>query len=367
MIRLFETQLADLSKIRLETEVLRTGLLSEGKEAKITERLLQSIIQNDNTFLVNSGTSALHLALILAGVKPGDEVILPAQTFIATGLAVLYCGAKPVFADILMDGTIDPNDVYRKLNNHTRAIIGVDWAGYPCNRFLLRSIAKIYDSKVIIDAAHSFGAQFDGTFVGHFDADFVCFSFQAIKLVTSGDGGAVACADRGDYERGKKLRWFGIDRETDVVDETGERKYNLTEIGYKYHMNDISAAILHHELEDWHNRVFERRLNGLGYYSQLSSVPGIQLLPYTDYIKSNYWLFPLLADNRNGLRRKLLENGIESSVVHQGIDRNDIFGGIDESLVRQREFDKHLLHIPVHQYLTVEEILKIVNVIKSGW
>lgn len=364
MIRLFETKLDD--NIRVQ-EVLKSGFLSEGKVADETERILQNIIQNGNTFLVNSGTSALHLALILAGVKPGDEVILPAQTFVATGLAVLYCGAKPVFADILMDGTIDPNDVYKKQNKHTRAIIGVDWAGYPCNRFLLRGIAKINDSRVIIDAAHSFGARFDGTMVGNFDADFVCFSFQAIKLITSGDGGAVACYRRDDYERGKKLRWFGIDRENDLPDDTGERKYNLTEVGYKYHMNNVSAAILQDELRAWDKRVFERRLNAMGYYAQLSKIPGLRLLPYTDYIKSSYWLFPLLADKRNDLRRKLLENGIESSVVHQGIDRNDIFGGIDMGLVRQREFDELLLHIPVHQYLSVQEIWKIVNTIKSGW
>lgn len=361
MIKLFNTATSELDAGRAK-EIVKLGLLSEGDVVENFENLLAKRFNLKNVVAVNSGTSALHLALILAGVKPGDEVILPAQTFIATGLAILYCGAKPVFADIGSDGNLDFFKLHEKMTEKTKAIIAVDWAGYPADRF------SVGQTKLIIDAAHSLGAiQANNKYVGEVDQpDFTCFSFQAIKHLTTGDGGAVVCKYDHYYERAKKLRWFGIDRKNDKSDETGERLYNLTEVGYKYHMNNVAASIGINQIYTIGQRIDRRRTIATVYNQELGDIPGLNIMEY-DYGHSSYWLYPLLVENRNDFIRHLKEHDIESSVVHQGIDRNDIFGGIDESLVFQREFDKYQVNIPVHDKLTDDDVKHIIDVIRRGW
>lgn len=358
---MFETKIPEES-IALVAKTLRDGLLSEGNLVADFENRLGRLIKNYKTLAVNSGTSALHLALVLAGVKSGDEVIVPSQTFVATGLAVLFCGATPVLADVdPLTGEIDLDDTKRKITHKTKAIIAVDWAGYPCNYTALYKLGI----PIIRDAAHSLLSSADD---GRDNmVDFSCYSFQAIKTLTTGDGGAIACFRDSDYARGKKLRWFGISREHDRPDETGERNYNLREVGYKYHMNNVSAAIGLGQLDNLSQEVKNRQNLALAYQSELCCIPGLTLPNYSSDRKSSYWLFPILVENRKALREKLDLFGVESSVVHQGIDRNDIFGGKDESLIGQRQLDKTLLHIPIRGNLTYNEFQLIVLAIKQGW
>jgi perosamine synthetase len=365
VIKLFNTNTTLLDSIKAK-EIVQLGLLSEGDVVKNFENKLASRLNLKNVFTTNSGTSALHLALLLAGVGYGDEVILPAQTFVATGLAILYCGAKPVFVDIRLDGNIDPQKIEEKITEKTKAIIGVDWGGFPCDRNNIREICDRNNLYFIVDAAHSLGAIYGTQYVGDANEDFTCFSFQAIKLLTTGDGGAVVCAHREHYERGKKLRWFGIDRENDMPDETGERLYNLTEIGYKYHMNNISAAVGLNQIKTLSQNLTRRRTIATVYNQELADFSDIRLMSYHN-AHSSYWLYPMLVDGRNNFIEHLYDHGIEASVVHQGIDRNDIFGGLDDSLEIQRRFDTYQVNIPVHNNLTDKEVLYIVDVIKRGW
>ena len=240
-INFFSTTISEKAKSNV-LETLNDGRISAGKKADLfEEKLMEYGLLNPVT--TNSGTVTMHLALNAAGIGNGDEVIIPAQTFIATGLVVLYCGAKPVFADInLNDGNISVESIKSKITKKTAAIIPVHWGGYPCDMDEINKIAKEHDLCVIEDAAHAFGSKYKNQLIGSISR-FTSFSFQAIKHLTTGDGGALCCKNEIDHEIVKRLRWFDIDRDNSKVGVLGEREYDAINVGYKYHMNDIAASM----------------------------------------------------------------------------------------------------------------------------
>ncbi len=361
----FHTHVSDKA-IVLAEQVLRSGWLSEGQMVKKFEESLTNTLGLQNPVAVNSGTSALHLALVLAGVKPGDEVILPAQTFVATGLAILMQSAKPIFADIQYEtGNIDPLSIREKITKKTKAIIAVHWGGYPCDMDEINQIAKEYNLAVIEDAAHALGSTYKNKPIGSISR-FTAFSFQSIKHLTTGDGGALCCLEDSDYHRAKKLRWFGIDRANSKSSILGEREYDITEVGYKYHLNDLSAAIGLGNLEDFLKRVTRRREIGNIYRKELKNVPDIELLNYRDDRRSAYWLFTILTKNRNDYIKKLKKHGIPASVVHLRIDHNSVFGGVRQHLFNQEKFNNCQLSIPIHEDLSEQDIEKIINCISQS-
>lgn len=366
MIDLFTTYIHSSAKDYVN-EVLESTFVSEGEWNKKFEKRLSELIQNPYVFTVNSGTSALHLALQLAGVSEGDEVIIPSQTFIATGLAVLYCRAIPVFADInLEDGNILPSSVKRLISDKTKCIIPVHWGGYPCEMDEINRIAEENNLLVIEDAAHAFLAEYNNKRIGTI-SDFTCFSFQAIKHLTCGDGGAISVKNKIYYNLGKKLRWFGIDKEKDLPNFLGEREYTLDVIGYKYHMNNISAAVGLANTIDIEERINKRRYYADIYFQELSKIDGIRLLNYRKNRKSSYWLFPLLIEKRNDFIKMMRSHDINVSVVHQGIHKNKIFDTCKKDLDQQLLFDEMQVHIPLHERLKEEDIFYIIETIKKGW
>ncbi len=198
--------------IERATQVLQSGWLSEGRLVKEFEAALSSRLGIQNPVAVNSGTSALHLALALCGVGPGDEVILPAQTFVATGLVILMQGATPVFADIdPQTGNLSPAAIREKITPRTRAVMPVHWGGYPCDMDEINTLAAENGLAVIEDAAHALGARYKDCLAGALSR-FTAFSFQAIKHLTTGDGGALCCLVEADAKAAFVRRWFGIDR-----------------------------------------------------------------------------------------------------------------------------------------------------------
>ena len=348
-------------------EVLDSTFLSEGEVVKEFEAELHNKLGLINPVAVNSGTSALHLALILAGVKEGDEVILPAQTFIATGLVILMQKAKPVFADIQYNtGNIDPNSIREKITSKTKAIIVVHWGGYPCDMDEINEIAKQNNIKVIEDAAHALGAVYKNILVGSI-SDFTCFSFQAIKHLTTGDGGALCCLNYTDYERAMRIRWFGIDRKNSKPSILGEREYDINELGYKYHLNNYSAALGLANIGDIDTILKRRRQIATIYKNELKNIEGLQLFNYKPDRESAYWLFTLLVEKREDFIRKLQSRGVPSSVVHLRIDKNSVFGGIRKELVSQEKFNNKQISIPVHSDLTDKHVELIIDTIKEGW
>lgn len=353
--------------IELAVKTLKSTFVSEGEIVKQFEQELKSVLGITNPIALNSGTSALHLALVLAGVSPEDEVILPAQTFVATGTVILQQLAKPVFVDIQYNtGNIDPNSIREKITEKTKAIIPVHWAGYPCDMDEINAIAEKHNLAVIEDAAHALGATYKDKPIGSISR-FTVFSFQAIKHLTTGDGGVLCCLDEEDCNNAKKLRWFGIDRVNSQPSILGERVYNIDTAGYKYHMNNLAAAIGLGNLEDFPASLKRRREIAVHYRNELKNISGLQLLDYKDDRESAYWLFTILVENRVDFIKKLKEDGIPASVVHLRIDHNSVFGGLTPNLSNQERFNEHQISIPLHSGLTDEEAELVIESIKKGW
>jgi perosamine synthetase len=353
--------------IELVTKTLQSGWLSEGSRVKEFELALHRQLGLPNPIALNSGTSGLHLALVLAGVGPGDEVILPPQTFVATGIVILMQRAVPVFADIdPLTGNISPSSIAEKIRPHTKAIMAVHWAGYPCDLEEIHSVAKEHGLIVIEDAAHALGATYRGKPIGSV-SPFTVFSFQATKHLTTGDGGLLCCQDENIARVAVARRWFGIDRVNSRSSVLGERVYDITALGYKYHMNDLAAVLGLGNLQDFPGRLARRQQIGAYFRQTLCNVPGLRLLKLAPDRTHAYWLFTILVERREQFICKLAEHDIPASVVHLRIDHNTVFGGMQTDLPGQADFNEKQVAIPVHEALTDHDVDRIVAIIKSGW
>lgn len=362
----FHTHISSLS-IELVTAVLKSGWLSEGQVVKDFEDALSSRLSLTNPVAVNSGTSALHLALSLCGTGPGDEVILPAQTFVATGLVVLMQGAVPVFADIdPLTGNLSPTSIAERITSRTKAVIPVHWGGYPCDLDEINLIAEKHGLAVIEDAAHALGATYRQRPIGSVSR-FTAFSFQAIKHLTTGDGGALCCIDDKDAKAALVRRWFGIDRASSKPSILGERIYDIERVGYKYHLNDLAAAVGLGNLNDFTERLRRRQQIGAYYREQLRQVAGVRLLRCEADRTHAYWLFTFLVEKREDFIRRLAERNIPASVVHLRIDRNSVFGGLRDDLPGQGEFNERQIAIPSHEGLNDEQVQMVCEIIGEGW
>ena len=346
--------------------VLASTYLSEGETVRKFEKELEREFSFNNCVTVNSGTSALHLSLVLAGIKEGDEVILPAQTFVASGLAILQQRAVPVFADIsYTTGNLSPASIREKITHKTKAILPVHWGGYPCDLDEIGKLAREFNLITIEDAAHALGATYKQKPIGTF-SDYTCFSFQAIKHLTTGDGGAI-CVPEDKYPDAVAKRWFGIDRNNSTVSNLGERDYNLREPGYKYHMNNYAAALGLANLVTFAERMNRRRKVATYYKEHLKGIQGIELFEYREDRQSAYWLFGFHVDERNDFIKALKARKIVTSVVHQRIDRNEVFGGLRSDLFHQEKFDRTQINIPIHDEVDMEKAGYIVDAILKGW
>lgn len=353
--------------VELVKKTLESTWLSEGEMVAKFEDELSMQLGVINPVAVNSGTSALHLGLIVAGVKQGDEVILPAQTFVATGLVILQQLAKPVFADIQYEtGNIAPDSIRQKITDRTKAIMPVHWGGYPCDMEEINQIASEHNLAAVEDAAHALGATYHNKPLGSISR-FTIFSFQAIKHLTTGDGGMLCCLKSDDYEEARKRRWFGIDRKNSRPSLLGEREYDISSAGYKYHMNDLAASVGLGNLSDFPKRLKRRQQIGKRYREELAKVPGVTLLELKNDRTHAFWIFTMHVERREDFIKMLKSKQIPSSVVHLRIDHNSVFGGVKEDLTNQAKFNETQISIPVHEGLTDDEIGKIIKVISSGW
>lgn len=348
-------------------ETLRAGWLSEGNQVQAFEERFRHTFGQSHALAVNSGTAALHLAMMGAGVGLGDEVITTTQTFVATAMSVLYVGARPIFADIQSNApNIDPADVERRVTPRTKAILVVHYGGYPCDMDEINSIAARFKLKVIEDAAHALGATYRGRPVGSL-GDFAVFSFQAIKQITTGDGGMLICATADDYQAAYRRRWFGIDRANRKPSELGQPEWDISEVGYKYHMNDIAAAMGLAQLEFFNVAQTRRRQLNSVYRAELADVPGLMLLQENSDCQGACWLFTVLVQRRLDFIRAMKGRGIDVAVWHPRIDKNKLFGGLRQDLPNQTAFDERQVAIPLRDSLTDEEASAILLAVKAGW
>lgn len=340
-------------------EVLHSGYIGQGAKVEELEAYLAKLFGNRNILTLNSGTSALHLALRLAGVESGDEVISTAMTCTATNMPILANGGKIVWADIdPTSGLIDPLDVERKITSRTKAIMCVDWGGTPCDLDALMAIGAKYGVPVIEDAAHAMGATYKGRKIGTI-ADYTCFSLQAIKHVTSVDGGVLLNKDTKNYRRGKLMRWYGIDRDTDRKDFRCEE--DIEEWGYKFHMNDVSATIALHNFPHLQNLLDLHRASATYYNTHL---PNYYQPVATKDCESAYWLYTVLLPSKTerlAFMQYMKQRGIAVSQVHSRNDTHTVFRQFQSVLPGVNTFMDRMVCIPVHWKLGVPERERIVE------
>lgn len=256
-------------------EVLKSRWIGQGPKVEEFEARFEAKFSNPcKALAVGSGTDALHLAYMLADLQPGDEVIVPVFTCTATNIPFLYMGVNIVFADVDKNLNIDVNHVEELITSKTKAIVCVHYGGLPCDMNKLWELGKKHDIKIIEDAAHALGATFNGEYISS-QSDFSMFSFQAIKHLTTGDGGMLIVKDPTLVDKAKRLRWFGIDRSSKQM---GIWENDITEVGYKYQMTDLSASIGLAGMDEFDDHLAHRKNIYKLYCENLKGIPGIQVI-----------------------------------------------------------------------------------------
>ncbi|MBT0653844.1 DegT/DnrJ/EryC1/StrS family aminotransferase [Geomobilimonas luticola] len=354
------------SAVSLVQQTLTTRWIGQGPKVDEFEQKFGARFGEGRTAIaVGSGTDALHLSYILAGIEAGDEVITPVFTCAATNIPLLYQKAEIKFADV-QPGTlnIDPSHVKQLISDRTKAIVCVHYGGLPCDLNELSAIAAERGIPIIEDAAHALGGTYNGKPVGSI-SEFSMFSFQAIKQLTTGDGGMLVLKDGSLAEKARRIRWFGIDR---VAKQMGNWDNDITEIGYKYQMNDIAAAMGLSALAEFDGVLALRQKLFRRYSEQLQGTPGLQIVGdgYTDR-EHAAWIFTVIAEDRPGLQAKLRAHHIESNQVHYRNDRYTVFGGRRNNLPNMDAIEEKYLVLPLHPRISIEQVDKICDVIRSGW
>ena len=359
MIPLFKVHTPENVGEQLQ-KVFDSGFISEGEQSDKFEKEFANYIGNKDTCLVNSCTSALTLAYDLSGVGPGKEVISTPMTCMATNEPIQTLGAKIVWADIDPNtGNIDPESVRKKINKNTAAIVGVHWSGIPFEIDSILDVAKNYNVKVIEDAAHALGSKYKGKLIGN-HGDYICFSFQAIKHLTTGDGGALI-TNVGDADLVRKLRWFGLDRKY----KGSKWEQDIERSGYKFHMNNINATIGLCQMPHIDN-IVNSHINNGKFYDENITNKNIKILTKSKNIVSASWIYSILVDDRESLKNHLLKHGISSDVVHVRNDKYSVFKEYaSDDLPGCEEFCSKLLNIPVGWWITEDEREYIVSVLNK--
>jgi len=332
-------------------------------------RFKEKFNPNADCVAVGSGTDALHLAYLLAGIKKNDEVICPVFTCTATNIPLLYIGAKIKFVDV--DPTtlnIDINHLKKIVTKKTKAIVFVNYGGIPCDLGELNKIKNKYNLKLIQDAAQSLGSKFQDRDISNF-ADFTIYSFQAIKHITSGDGGLLLFPkNKKMLATAQRLRWFGIDRQKK---QGGTWENDIKEIGYKYQMTDVGARLLLDSLKDFNKLLNHRKKIFNVYKKLLSNKKGLRVLvPPSDAFTNSFWLCTLICKKRIFLQKKLRDANIETNQVHFRNDRYSIFKKFAKSneYVNMNNINNQYLVIPLNHKISMRDARfiskKIIEILK---
>ena len=348
-------------------EVLRGRWIGQGQRVEEFELRFRERFGLSFVVALNCGSSAVRLALALCGVGPGDEVITTPMCCTATNHPILEQYAVPVFADIqYLTGNLDPFDIERRVTERTKAVLCVHWGGYPCDLDEIHVVARRYGLSVIEDASEALGASYRGRPVGVVSR-FTCFSFQAVGLLTTGEGGMLSMIDEGDFEAARRRRWYGIDRVRRVPNLEGYYDFDVWESGYGYHMINVLASIGLAHLDDF-PVLFSRRAEiARRYREAFEGVSGIRLFESrSDRVSSNH-LFTMHVERRDEFCRMMRSKGVEVSVVHARNDQYTVFGGLRKDLYGLEEFVKSYISIPIHSHLTDEDVDYVISCVKEGW
>lgn len=365
MIRVFKPSYDD-QEIEAVAEILKSGWVGLGPKTAEFERAFASYCNANHCVGLNSGTAAISMALSLLDIKDGDEVIIPTITFVSGAHCVINHGATPVFVDVDRDTlNIDLDDVDRKLNARTRAIMPVHFGGRPVRMDELKAVAG--DIPIIEDCAHAAGSKYRGEPVGSIGA-IGCFSFHAVKNLAMGEGGAITLNDGAMAERAKRLRWLGIDRETwdrTRLDRSYWWEYSIDEIGVKSHMDDIHAAIGLVQLRKLEKANQRRREITLIYRNGLRSIEQLEMPPdETSDIVSSWHIFEIKARRRDELNLFLDRKGISTGVHYKPLHLYTCYGSQPALPVAEDVF-RRILTLPLYPDLTDEEVEYVIDTIRK--
>jgi perosamine synthetase len=333
-------------------QVLRSGRLVQGAEVAAFEEEFSAIVGANTCVAVNSGTSALHLGLLAAGIGPGDEVVVPSFTFAATANAVVMTGATPVFADIEPDTfCLDPDAVAAAVTPRTAAVIPVHLYGHPVRWDGLAGVAERHGLLLLEDAAQAHGASYDGVAVGAL-GDIAAFSFYATKNMTTGEGGMVVCRDEDNARRVRLLRNQGM-----------EQRYRNEIAGLNNRMTDLAAAMGRVQLRRLPGWNEERRAVAAAYDEQLVGVVTPTVAPKAEPVWHQY---TVRSGDRDGLAARLDAHGIDSAVYYPVPTHRLPAYDLDVELPETERAAREVLSLPIRPGLTDDEIARVVAAVNEG-
>jgi dTDP-4-amino-4,6-dideoxygalactose transaminase len=372
-IPLFDLKL-ETEDIEAVTDTLRSGWLTMGPRTEAFERAFADHLGSRNAVALSSGTAALHLAYRAAGVGPGDEVIVPSFTFVATVNAVLYCGGEPVFADIVgVDNpSIDPADVERRITPRTRAVTAVHFAGYPAAVDVLADLCRAHGLALIEDAAHAPSAELDGRKLGTFGL-LGAFSLFSNKVLSVGEGGVLATDDDQLAAEARQLRSHSMtsmswDRHRGHADS-----YDVVDIGFNYRLDEPRAALALARMRKLEPDIARRRELSLIYRERLAEVPEI-ILPFTaeDVARSSCYVMPIMlrrADQRPILRQILRDEfQVQTSILYPAVHEFSVYRERfpDVSLPETELAAASEVTIPLYPHMTEAEQERVLDGILHG-
>ena len=381
MLSLFKVFMSkDVEKPLIET--INSGYITQGKKVEHFEDLLKEYIGNQYLLTLNSATSGLTLALRLLKNKipeldwPGfneneDIVISSPLTCFATTCGILANQCNIKWCDVdLNTCNMCLEDLKKKLNKNTKVIYLVHWGGYPNDLDKLEEIKEYCLNKygfkpmIVEDCAHSFGAKYKDLNIGNSN-NISVFSLQAIKHLTTGDGGIICLPHKCLYDRAKLLRWYGIDREKRNKGTDFRLENDIIEWGYKYHMNDINATIGIFNLPHINDLLKKNRDNANFYNNKLKNIIGVKLMQIENFINSAYWLYTIKVKKKDEFIEFMKSKNIMVSQVHKRNDTNECVKEYKEELTKLDYLEKKIVCIPVGWWITFQDREYIVKCIKD--
>lgn len=341
-----------------------------GLAAKVLEfeEELRKYLGAQYVVATNTGTSALHLALDALGIGEGDEVIVPSLTFVSSFQAISATGATPVPCDIYPDTLLmDIDDAQRRITSRTKAIMPVHYTGNPCNMNALMTISKEHNARIVEDAAHALGSYYQGRKIGSF-GDITCFSFDSIKTITCGEGGAIVCQDAGLADRLRQKRLLGIDRKSHTY-SWKERSwfYQVRTRGFRYHMSNINAAIGLAQLKKIDSFISRRKEICRRYDSAFKEIPAISCLPINyDEVAPHIYVIRVKNGCRNDLMEYLKSLDIETGINYIPNHLHQFYANKAISLPETEKAYQEILTLPLHFGLSDDDVAKVIQGVIEG-
>lgn len=364
-------QTIDEDDIQAVVDVLRSDYLTTGPKVSEFEQKVADYVGAKYAVAVNSGTAALHIACLAAGIKTGDEVITSPITFAASSNCVLYCGGTPVFADIdSKTYNIDPAEIEKKITPNTKALIPVHYTGQPCDMDAITAIAKKHNLLVIEDAAHALGAEYKGKKIGSI-SDMTCFSFHPVKPITTGEGGMVVTNNEELYKRLVLFRSHGITRnEAMMTENQGGWYYQQLELGFNYRITDISCALGSSQMEKLDGFIAKRKAIADRYNKAFQDVEGLTIPYQLVGCESGWHLYMIYVapGRRKEMFDKLRASGIGVNVHYLPVYQHPYYranGYADCKCENAEYFYEGAISMPIFPGLTEEQQGYVIEQVKN--